>query len=171
MSTNESIHVDGEDEYEERARELIEDTRETKEELDAKQEDALDAIADGDDFGDYEPVTLGELEMERKTWLPGDVTDVVKDAAEVTQRLQEKPDDEVDPEDFAALQESMTTMLEALAGLTRSDDYDLSFWQAFYERYGPEGLMLAVERIVAPAVEGLEDRRDGMDSFHRGEGD
>lgn len=152
-------HPENEEEYENRRQELITDAAQTKQEFDAKQENALDAISEGGNLERYETVELGNLEVEVKAWLPGGVADTVQEAAELGES-----------DDLGEVKKSMETMLDALAEMTVSDDYGLVFWREYYTRYGPEGLVMAVESVLEPATEELESKRDGVESFRSGQG-
>lgn len=145
------------EDYDEKAQELIKKARETKQELDAKQNEALEEIAAGESLERYETVALGELELEVLGWLPGSVEDTVMRAGELAESGN--------PEN---LKESKETMIGALAEMTTSDDYDKSFWREFTSRYGQEGLIMAVETVLGPAQESMEERKEGVESF-RGE--
>lgn len=148
------IAPEDEQEYEEQAERVKRDAAETKQELESKQTEALAKIKQGEDFEEYETVTLGELEMEVRAWLPGDITDTIQRAQELGES-----------EDLSEVKESMDTMLHALDEMTTSDTYNMGFWQAYYDEYGPEGLMVAVETILEPATEGIEERKRGIESF------
>lgn len=141
----------------EKEQELLEDARQSKEELEQAQNEALEAIASGEELEQYETVSLGDLELEVKAWLPGDVEDTVLQA----QQLGES-------EDPAEIKRSMDTMLSALAEMTTSETYDMGFWREFHRKWGAEGLILAVETILDPASENMEEKREGLESF-RGE--
>lgn len=134
--------------------ELISKAQEKKQELDEKQNEALAAIAEGGELEDYETVTLGELEIEVKAWLPGSVEETVTKANRLGQQ-----------EDMGKIRESMETMLSALDEMTRADEYDMAFWRKYYAEWGPEGLILAIETILDPAMEGVEERSEGVESF------
>lgn len=138
----------------EKEQELLEDARQSKAELEAAQNEALEAIASGEELEQYETVSLGELELEVKAYLPGDVEDTVLQA----QQLGES-------EDPAEIKRSMETMLSALAEMTTSDTYNMGFWREFHRKWGANGLILAVETILDPASENMEDKRDAMDGF------
>lgn len=140
----------------EKERELLEDARETKKELEQQQNEALEAIAKGGDLEEYETVELGELELEVKSWLPGDVEDTVLQA----QKLGES-------EDPAQIKRSMETMLSALAEMTTDGTYDMGFWRQFHQEYGANGLILAVETILEPANENMEKKKEGVDGFRQ----
>lgn len=148
------IAPEDEQEYEERKREVIEDAAETKQELETKQSEALQKIKQGEGFEEYETVTLGELEFEVKAWLPGDTTDLIQRAQELGES-----------EDMGQIKESMDTMLQALDAMTVSETYNMEFWSAYYNEYGPEGLMVAIEAVLEPATEGMEERKQGVESF------
>lgn len=137
--------------------ELIHKAQNTKEDLDAKQNEALEAIASGEELERYETVSLGNLEIEVKGWLSGDTTDTVQKA----QRL-------ADSNDMDEIRESMETMLSALDDMTTSSDYGMQFWREYYRRYGPEGLAVAVETVLEPASEDMEAKKESLDGFREG---
>jgi hypothetical protein len=152
--TDTEIAPESEEEYEQRRQELIEEAKADKKELDDAQNEALAAIASEDGLEDYATVELGELEMKVRAWLPGDVEDTVLQAQQLG-----------DSEDPAQIKRSMETMLSALAEMTVSDDYDMAFWREFHDRYGANGLIMAVNTILEPANQAMEERRDGVDGF------
>lgn len=152
--TDTEIAPESEEEYEERRQELIEEAKADKKELDDAQNEALAAIASEEGLEDYATVELGELEIEVKAWLPGDVEDTVLQAQQLG-----------DSEDPAQIKRSMETMLSALAEMTVADDYDMRFWREFHDRYGANGLVLAVERVLEPAQENTQRRKEGVEGF------
>lgn len=156
MSNTSDIAPESEEEYEQRRQELIEEAKADKKELDDAQNEALAAIASEEGLEDYATVELGELEMEVRAWLPGDVEDTVLQAQQLG-----------DSEDPAQIKRSMETMLSALAEMTVSDDYDMKFWREFHERYGANGLIMAVQTILSPANEKMEQHREGVDGFRQ----
>lgn len=157
--TDTEIAPESEEEYEERRQELIEEAKADKKELDDAQNEALAAIASEEGLEDYATVELGELEMEVRAWLPGDVEDTVLQAQQLG-----------DSEDPAQIKRSMETMLSALAEMTVSDDYDMRFWREFHERYGANGLIMAVDTLLGPANENMEARKEGVDGFRPSQG-
>jgi len=133
---------------------LLEDTREAYKQHEAEQSDALDAIASGSDLEEYETVVLGELELEVKAWLPGSVEDTVL-----------KAQDAAESDDPKEVKESLETMISALAEMSTSDVYNSHFWRKYYDEYGAVGLILAVETLLEPASDKLEERQDAVDGF------
>jgi hypothetical protein len=105
--TDTEIAPESEEEYEQRRQELIEEAKADKNELDDAQNEALAAIASEGGLEDYATVELGELEIEVKAWLPGDVEDTVLQAQQLG-----------DSEDPAQIKRSMETMLSALDEMT-----------------------------------------------------
>jgi hypothetical protein len=141
----------------EKEQELLEEAREAKQKLEEAQNEALAAIASEDGLEDYATVELGDLELEVKSWLPGDVEDTVLQAQQLG-----------NSEDPAQIKRSMETMLSALAEMTVSDDYDMRFWREFHDRYGANGLIMAVDTVLGPANETMEERKNGVDGFRGG---
>jgi hypothetical protein len=154
--TDTEIAPESEEEYEQRRQELIEEAKADKNELDDAQNEALAAIASEGGLEDYATVELGELEIEVKAWLPGDVEDTVLQAQQLG-----------DSEDPAQIKRSMETMLSALAKMTVADDYDMAFWREFHERYGANGLIMAVDTVLGPANGNMEARKEGVDGFRQ----
>jgi polyhydroxyalkanoate synthesis regulator phasin len=148
-----------EEEAKQRERELVEDAREAKEELEAKQSEALEAIAEGGDLEEYATVELGELEIEVLGWLPGDVEDTVLQARQLGKT-----------EDPAKIKRSMETMLSALAEMTVDDTYNMAFWRQFYQEYGAAGLIEAVGTVLEPAQTSMEEKREAVDGFRQRKG-
>lgn len=154
MSTNESIHVDSEEEYEERAQRLKQDAAETKQELEQKQEAALKEIESGETLESYETATLGDLEMEVKAWFPGSLFDDVQHAQQLAQ--SENPE---------KVFESIDTMIQVLDNMTVSDTYNEGFWREYFQKWGPEALGRAMQAILEPAQEEQEAKMDSLDGF------
>lgn len=142
----EDIAPENEDEYEERRKALIEETAESKAELEEKQTEALAEIAKGEELKQYDTVELGDLELEVKAWVPGDTADTIQRAMQLAQ--SETPHE---------AKQSMETMLIALADMTVDDTYNVDFWRAYYEEYGPTGLEPAVNTVLSPAMDELEE--------------
>lgn len=149
MSTEE-LDIDPEAKREE----LIERAKEHRQDLNEEQDAALQQIGSGEEFGDYTDVRLGELDLTVKAWVPGRVEKTVRRAQSIA--------DDSDPEQIRA---SMETMFSALAEMTQRDDFNEEFWGAYYDEYGPEGIIVAAETILGPAVESMEDKRDAIDGF------
>lgn len=143
-----------EEEAEQKRKELIKKTKEKRQELDRKQNEALEAIKGGGDLEDYQLVELGDLEIEVKAWMPGDVADTVQKAHDIGQSG-----------DMERFEESIQTMLSALVEMTTDDTYNMAFWQAYYQEYGPEGVLVAAETIIGPAAESMEAKSEGVKSF------
>ena len=152
------IVTDWTDDEVERYNELKEqDLREDLVEERARQEEALQQIAAGEKLVRYDTVQLGNLELEVKAWLPGSVEETVMSAWDLTDR-----------DDAQAIRESMETMLTALAEMTTSEDYNREFWRRYYERYGAVGMIEAVETILEPASEYMQEKQEAVDGFREG---
>jgi len=141
----EELAPEDQEEFEQKQKELIEDSRQAKQELEAEQNKALAEIAKGEKLEQFETVELGGLEMEVKAWIPGDTTNTVEKAMDLAQS-----------DSVGKMKQSMQTMLKALADMTVSDTYDINFWRAYYQEYGPVGMQPAVNTILGPAGEELE---------------
>jgi len=149
MSGLEDIAPETEEELEQRKQELIEDAKDSYEGEKAKQNEALAEIKKGEDLEQYTNVTLGELELEVKCWLPGDTTGTVQRAVQLAES-----------EDMAKIQESMETMLVALDEMTTNDLYDRGFWESYYNEWGPTALIPAVMTILGPALDEMEGMKE-----------
>ena len=135
-----------EDEYQDRRSKLIEDAKEEHSQRTAEQEKALQEIAQGENLERYETVFMGDLEMQVRAWVPGSVVPQIQTAASIA-----------DSEDVERVMESMETMINALAEISVEGTYDSAFWRAYFDRYGPEGMIVAVEKVLGPALENMED--------------
>lgn len=146
--------VDGEEEYEQRRKELIEEAQETKQQYDEQHAELLDAVESGEEFQveDYEWVNLGELEIKVKTWFPGDTLDKLTSLEEGD----------------ATAQESINATIEAFTKLTeqiRKDDPVTdregieSFWLVYYDKWGSQGLFEAMDVIASPAIDNSNEKQ------------
>jgi len=138
--------------------ELLNATKEHFGEKRAKQNEALEAIANDGDLEKYETVELGDLELEVKAWTPGSVEETIERA----QNIAERGDD-------VEISRSIETMLTALDEMTPNDTYDRSFWKQFHEKWGQAGMVMAVETVMQPAMDEMEDLQDGVKSFRKTE--
>lgn len=136
--------------------ELLEDTKEHFGEKKAKQNEALEAIAQGGEFESYDTVTLGELELEVKAWIPGNVEETIERAQNMAERGDEME-----------LQRSMETMITALDSMTVNETYGRDFWKQFHQEYGQIGMITATETILEPATEEMEELQEGVESFRK----
>lgn len=155
MSESNGVPVpDDEEEYRERQRELIEETREAKQELEAQQQAALEAISEGGDIEEYATVKLGELDVDVLAWLPGEVEDTVLKAQSLA-----------DSDDPDAIRKSKDTLISALTDMTVREDLNRKFWQSYHAKYGLQGLMVAADTVFEPAMQNVEERKDAVDGF------
>ena len=163
----EDLAPESEEEFEQRQQELLEDARNEKEQREAAQNEALREIAKGDDLTEYEVIQLGQLDMRVKAWVPGTATQPIHNAAQKADSLD-------DDAGMAEVSESMEAFLPALDELTVSSDYDRSFWRMYYEKFGPQGMIEAVNRVCGPAFDEMgefadrdvdDDRRDAAQGF------
>jgi hypothetical protein len=126
---------------------LLQDTQEHFSEKRQKQEEALSEIAQGENLEKYETIFLGDLEMDVRAWVPGNAMSQIQKAQNIAEE-----------EDASRMMESMETMINALAEVAVSETYDTAFWRTYFERYGPEGMLVAVEKVLGPAIDSMEDR-------------
>lgn len=141
-------------EYDEKRQELIKDAKQTKEELEAKQAEALKEIETGQELERYETVQLGNLDLEVKAWIPGGMVEDINHANNLAQRN--------DPQ---AMMDSINTMLSVLEDMTTDPTYSMAFWRQHFQKWGPEGLQSAVETVLEPAQDRMEDKQDALDGF------
>lgn len=156
MDIPEELAPESEEEAKERQKELIQDAKEHKAELEAEQNEALEAIKQGSQYEEYETVQMGELEFEVKAWLPGDVSDEVERINRISNSGNEQ-------EMYRAMQD----MLPVLDRMSEDDRLNLEFWKAYYEDTGPLGMLEAVETVLGPAIENMEDKQEGVRSFQQ----
>jgi len=76
-----------------------------------------------------------------------------------------KAQDAAESDDPKEVKESLETMISALAEMSTSDVYNSHFWRRYYDEYGAVGLILAVETLLEPASDKLEERQDAVDGF------
>lgn len=121
-----------------------------------QQANALEQIAEGTDIQDHETAQLGELELTVKAWVPGGVEESLSDAMSVVNSGDA---------DAEAVAESQAQIRGALARMTDGDTYDRRFWDAYHDKFGAEGLLLAADTVFAPARERMEEREEAVDQF------
>lgn len=148
------LAVESEEEYEARAEELKRQAKDEYESISEKQQAALKEIAEGESLESYETVALGNLDIEVKAWFPGETMDAVEAAQTAA-----------NTEDMAQIRRSIDTMLAALDEMTRDSTYDMRFWRQYYQSYGPEGLMVAMQRVLGPATENMDEKGDAAAGF------
>lgn len=159
----------GDNDYQERRKELIEDAKSTKEEVDRKQSAMLDAVAEGDNAvheKEYEWVKIGEVDAKVKAWLPGSSIDTITRAQKLAQR--ENIDDSM---------QSIETMIDGMVSVTEAlevDGFDTSetaeireFWQGLFNRYGVAGFQTAAQTVLEPAAEDFEAKSGAVDGFRK----
>lgn len=160
-----------EEEYQERRSELIESAKESKQDLDADQNEMLAAVASGEDglgVEKYETVQIGEVEATVKAWLPGDTQDTIQHAHRLAQR-----------ENMEDAQESIYTMIEGMTTVTERLDHIESetvfeekekirnFWNGMYGQWGVQGFQQAASIVLEPANDEMEDMSNAVDGFRK----
>jgi len=139
--------------------ELLEATKEHFDRKEAKQQDALEAIAQGQDLEGYATVELGQEEMEVKKWIPGTVEQEVGALMEAVDEGRK----------YEALKRK-DDVVKSLATVTENDLYDRGFWSQYYERWGYDAIVEAINTVLTPAVEEREEKAEAVDGF-RGDGE
>jgi len=134
--------------------ELKERAAERYEQEKAKQEEALQEIAQGPNLGETETVQVGEADIIVKQWVPGSVSDHFADVLEAFNNGQT----------FEVFRECRKIAI-LLSGLCVNEPYNgREFWEAYYDKYGPEGAMTAFETIALPVLDGMENLEDVVDT-------
>jgi len=136
--------------------EILQATEEHFDQKEAKQNEALNAIAQGEELEQYTTVELGDLELEVKEWVPGDVEQTITRVNQIAERG-----------DDVVLMRQMESILTALDEMTENGTYDRSFWRAYYDKYGQSGVLVATETILSPAMEEMEALEEGVEGFRQ----
>lgn len=160
-----------EEEYQDKRSELINRAKETKQDLDAEQNEMLAAVASGDeglDVEKYETVQIGEAEATVKAWLPGDTQDTIQHAHRLAQR--ENMDDA--QESIYTMIEGMTTVTERLYHPESDTVFEekekiRNFWNGMYGQWGVQGFQQAASIVLEPANEEMEDMSNAVDGFRK----
>lgn len=154
--------------YDGRREELIERTKQQRQQDEQEHQALLDAVEAGEEFEveNYEWVELGSAELRVKAWFPGDVTDKIAAFGEAV-------------DDPSAARQGIQATLDALVEMTEciqtseikvvSEGKIRNFYRRFYDKWGVSGLERAVDTVVSPAEEGMQSRQDVVQGF-RGEG-
>lgn len=130
--------------------ELQERTEQAYQQDKQMQQQAVAELGQAQGLGETEVVTLGEQEIEVKSWLPGSVSETFSTVAEAEESG-----------DVRQVLESMGGVADALSELCLTSPYDdADFWQAYHDEWGIEGVIRAFETIAEPALEGMETRLD-----------
>lgn len=150
----------------EKERELIEKTKQAREEHAKQHNEMLEAVAEGEDWNveDYEWVSLGGVELKVKTWMPGDVEEDLGTLMEMA-----------DNEEAAALAnsgrvtvEALTEQTEVVSGkeMTQETKSEVrQFWINYWQRWGSQGLEKAIEAVTEPIEDARETKQDAHQSF------
>lgn len=160
-----------EHEAQQKREELIERARDTKQELDARENEMLRAVASGEDGLDverYETVQVGEVNVEAKAWLPGKAQDTIQHAYRLAER-----------ENLEDAQESIYTMIEGMTVVTEGLEHPHSgaeiadkesirqFWRGMYDQWGVIGFQKAASKVLEPANEDMEEKANAADGFRQ----
>lgn len=175
-----SLAEERSEEYLERREQLREQTVAFRQEKEQQHNALLEAVAEGEEFEThtYEWVTIGNVDIEVKTWYPGNVIDAFTDIAEglnVTSAEQaQNPEGLMQDIDIAQLSPTIREIIGVLTEMTNRirgngevvDDTEAieSFWRGFYGQHGDRALDVAAEKVLGPAEENT-DREDVIESF------
>jgi hypothetical protein len=134
--------------------ELIADAEEMQADEDAEKAALLAAVKNDEEFthGQTEWVELGDVDLRVKAYFPGDTLDTVR-------QFSQAEEDSVP--DFGGLVDALISVTEVVRteGVTwESDEQVAEFWRAYYSEHGTNVLLVATERVFAPAVDNMEER-------------
>lgn len=153
-----------EEEKEARRQRLIEESAETRRELEAEQEDLLQSL-DEEHGGDL---------IETKVTLPGDNLahlecvlngELMDRLAHVDEMLADMDRDDPQPGDLANIGQSMDEAAGVLADITREPKYSKEVFFEIYRRYGPEALGEHVETAFEAIEREMKRRAGGAKGF------
>ena len=144
---------------------LIEDAKETRSQLEAEQNEMLEAVASGEEFDveNYEWVELGGVDLQVKAWFPGDTLEEIAGMAEAAQANNPSAAGPAIRTNINALT-NMTEVIEGGNQRFTSEERIRQFWNNYFEKWGDQGLGQAVETVITPAEENT-DKEDAMRSF------
>ncbi len=133
---------------------LIADAEEAQADEDAEKAALLEAVKNDEEFthGQTDWVELGDVELRVKAYFPGDTLDTVRQFSQA---------EEGSVPDFAGLIDALISVTEVVRteGVTWESDEQVSeFWDAYYSEHGTNVLLVATERVFAPAVDNMEAR-------------
>ena len=151
------------EEIEAKREELLEDTRQARQESEEKQQALLDAVSSDGDLGDTDTAQIGDLEVRHKSYIPGDQLRKVRQTQQAMQSGGDVPDD-ADELDL------LVDLTEALYDDTTKDTYTgeetiRTFWQGYIDTYGTDAYATIFERILQPLLEDTEEKMSGLQSF------
>lgn len=158
-----------EEEYQERRAELINQARQEKAQADAAQSAMLDAVASGDEGIDverYETVSVGDVQITVKAWMPGGSVESIERAQRLSQR--ESVDDAL--EALSVMRDAMTDVTERLeyGEHTVEDKQDIRrFWKGMVDKWGFDGFRQATETVLKPATQNMEEKSEAAQKFRR----
>lgn len=156
-----------EEEKAERRERLLEESRETRRELEAEQEQLLESL-DDEHGGDLieTPVTLpGDNLATVECVLNGELMDRM---AHVDSMLAALDDSDPQPGSMANIGDAMDEAAAVLADITREPKYSKEVFFEIYRRYGPEALGAHVEAVFG-AIDHETERKAGAAKGFRGE--
>jgi len=169
MSDNIPEPETADSDYQERREELIQDAKESKHELEAKQSEMLAAVAsgeDGIDVEDYAEVQVGEVTVTAKAYMPGESLSTIKRA----QRLAKRDNLEAALDSISTMTDAMTVVTERLEHpqsntVMDTDENIREFWKGMFSEWGVEGFQQAAEKVLEPASEDMEQKSQSAKSF------
>lgn len=154
---------DRSEDYQSKREELIEKVGEKRQEDEQAHQALLNAVSEGEEFEveNYEWVQLGNVDVKVKTWFPGDVIDKISSFSA----------EEINPSEAQSAIHSTVDALGQMTEMVESGDVRVnnesgirSFYKQYYDKWGDQGLEMAVKTILEPAQDN-SDKSDVMDSF------
>jgi hypothetical protein len=148
---------------EQKRQELLDDAQAARAEHEEKQQALVDAVATDDDIGRYDTVELGGVTLKIRLWVPGDQmrgVDASMDAEQLEQSFRSL-------DDFIDVLVTLTEEIrEPGTGDTHADgEFIRGFYNMFFDQYGSDAATVAAQTVIAPVLEEIEDKSDGLQSF------
>ena len=129
-------------------KDLLEEADEHFEQEKELQQEAVAELGQAEGLGNTETVSFGDKQLTVKAWLPGSISNTF---AELTEAYEQG--------NTSAMMQNMSELPGVLAELCVEEPYDTDeFWQAYYDEWGPEGVITAFEKLSKPAMDGMENR-------------
>jgi hypothetical protein len=154
------------DDYEQKATELMEKAAEHREAAEQEQQEMLDAVAEGEDWNveETEWVELGNVDLEVKTWIGGEV---IEDVAQL-EEMQGMDDPRAARKGLETNIRMLTEQTETVkhGGNVFSNDNTIQqFWQGYVDRFGDKGILRAIDAVTEPIETEEQRKQDVVESF------
>jgi len=145
--------------------------REQKSQREASQAALLDAVAEGEDsiaVENYEWVSVGQVDVKAKAWMPGESLEAIEQAQRLAKR--ENLSDTMDSihtviEGVTAVSERLEHQEEDIAFENKEDIR--KFWKGMLNKWGIEGFQKSAQVVLKPATDDMEAKADAADGFRQ----